>query len=151
MLFHLNLFLFLAVLISKEFLIFNEEILVLLAFGVFIYFIVIVMGQFINEELALRGNKIKVNFDFYKNLQIKSLSYLLNFYNKQRSLSLELKKNASLSKFDISTLADFYPKAFRNLVIFVGFARLKRGISHDAETSDLCQSSLFIDFYKMNF
>ena len=151
MLFHLNLFLFLTVLISKEFLIFNEEILVLLAFGFFIRLVVILIGQVSAEELIVRGNKIKVDFDFYKNLQTKGLIYVLSYNKKQKNLSLELRKNASLSRSDISNLAHFYPKAFHNLVLAVGFACLKRIINHDTEVSDFGQSSLFKTFYKIDF
>jgi len=59
---------------SKEFLVFNEEVLVLLAFVIFIYLIVTYGGEVIGGELDLRKEKIKEEFDLYKNLQEK------NFY-----------------------------------------------------------------------
>jgi len=61
--------------LSKEFLVFNEEVLVLLAFAIFIYLLVNYGGEMIAAELDSRKDKIKEEFDLYKNLQEK------NFYS----------------------------------------------------------------------
>ena len=55
--------------LSKEFLVFNEEVLVLLAFSIFIYLLVNYAGEMISSELDARKIKIKEEFDLYKNLQ----------------------------------------------------------------------------------
>ena len=55
--------------LSKEFLVFNEEVLVLLAFSIFIYLLVNYAGEMIASELDSRKIKIKEEFDLYKNLQ----------------------------------------------------------------------------------
>jgi hypothetical protein len=148
---YLNLSFFLTVLISKEFLIFNEEILVLLAFALFTRLVVILIGEASADELIMRGNKIRGDFNFYKNLQMKSLSYLLNYNDKQKNLSIELKKNASFSKFDISILAHSYPKNFQNSILAMGSACLKQNINRGSVASDLGQSRLFKVFYKIDF
>ena len=45
--------------LSKEFLVFNEEVLVLLAFAIFIYLLVNYGGEMIAGELDARKEKIK--------------------------------------------------------------------------------------------
>ena len=48
--------------LSKEFLVFNEEVLVLLAFSIFIYLLVNYAGEMIASELDSRKIKIKECF-----------------------------------------------------------------------------------------
>nr|QIC54964.1 ATP synthase F0 subunit 4 [Cryptophyta sp. CCMP2293] len=139
------------VLISKEFIIFNEEILVLFAFGFFIHLVVIGIGQVSGEELIMRGNKIKGDFDFYKNLQTKGLSYLINYNEKQQELSQELKKNSLFLYFEISSIAKFYSKDFYNAVFLIGFAYFKRYISSGTKIYARGQSTLLKRFYSTNF
>ena len=63
--------------LSKEFLVFNEEVLVLLAFSIFIYLLVNYAGEMIASELDSRKIKIKEEFDLYKNLQEKTFTLLI--------------------------------------------------------------------------
>jgi len=69
---------------SKEFLVFNEEVLVLLAFVIFIYLIVTYGGEVIGGELDLRKEKIKEEFDLYKNLQEKTFTHLISYHKKTK-------------------------------------------------------------------
>lgn len=64
--------------LSKEFLVFNEEVLVLLAFGIFICLLVNYGGGMIAGELDSRKEKIKEEFDLYKNLQEKTFAHLIS-------------------------------------------------------------------------
>ena len=66
---YLYIILLALVALSKEFLVFNEEVLVLLAFAIFIYLLVNYGGEMIASELDARKEKIKEEFDLYKNLQ----------------------------------------------------------------------------------
>ena len=52
--------------LSKEFLVFNEEVLVLLAFSIFIYLLVNYAGEMIASELDSRKIKIKDLLNDYK-------------------------------------------------------------------------------------
>ena len=63
--------------LSKEFLVFNEEVLVLLAFAIFVYLLVNYGGEMIAAELDSRKEKIKEEFDLYKNLQEKTFTHLI--------------------------------------------------------------------------
>jgi len=94
--------------LSKEFLVFNEEVLVLLAFSIFIYLLVNYGGEMIAGELDSRKEKIKEVFEiskaeianiekFYENsLQNHLVS---NFEERLKRVSTnENKTNAALQK-----------------------------------------------------
>ena len=79
------LFFLLSILIvlSKEILVFNEEILVLFAFGIFIFLVYNFAGNLISLELDARSVKIEEEFGFYKHMQQKTLSHLISYHKKQ--------------------------------------------------------------------
>jgi hypothetical protein len=127
---HSNPYLFvILILFSKEFIIFNEEILVLSAFVFFTRFIVMGVGKMTANELVARSNKIKINFLFYKNLQTKALFYLTKNNKKQTKLSLLLKKSLTLLNFEIFVILKFFPQTFDNKMLVIGFTCLNRSIS----------------------
>ena len=76
------LFFLLSILIvlSKEILVFNEEILVLFAFGIFIFLVYNFAGSLISIELDSRSVKIEEEFSFYKQMQQKTLNHLISYH-----------------------------------------------------------------------
>ena len=62
---YLYVVLLMLIALSKEFLVFNEEVLVLLAFSIFIYLLVNYACEMISSELYARKIKIKEDFDLY--------------------------------------------------------------------------------------
>ena len=61
----LFLLLLVLVVLSKEILVFNEEILVLFAFGIFIFLVYNFASSLISLELDARSVKIEEEFSFY--------------------------------------------------------------------------------------
>lgn len=100
----LLLLLLITVFFSKEILVFNEEILVLFAFSVFVYMSYFFAGSMISLELDNRSNKIKEEFDLYKNIQVQTLTHLISYHNKQKLLSEEINSILSLTKKDVSLI-----------------------------------------------
>ena len=78
-----QLILLFLIFISKEFIVFNEEILVLLAFFIFIFLVINYAKSAINESLNEKLEHIKNEFNFYKNLQKQTISYLIGYHKKQ--------------------------------------------------------------------
>ena len=101
---YLYIILLALVALSKEFLVFNEEVLVLLAFAIFIYLLVNYGGEMIASELDARKEKIKEEFDLYKNLQEKTFTHLISYHQKQKLLNSEIKEIFEISKAEILIL-----------------------------------------------
>ena len=87
----LPLILFIVIVLSKEILVFNEEILVLFAFGIFIFLVYNFASDLISSELDSRSVKIQEEFNFYRSMQEKTLTHLIAYHNKQKLLSEEIK------------------------------------------------------------
>jgi hypothetical protein len=88
---HTLLILSILIILSKEILVFNEEILVLFSFVVFFSLSYNFVSGSISHELDLRSNKIKEEFDFYKEMKEKTILHLVSYYKKQKSLSQKVK------------------------------------------------------------
>jgi len=137
---------------SKEFLVFNEEVLVLLAFVIFIYLIVTYGGEVIGGELDLRKEKIKEEFDLYKNLQEKTFTHLISYHKKQKLLSIEIKEILNISKLEISNIENYYQNSLENSLISNFEERLKRVSINENKTNVALQKEILLDlqFYLMN-
>lgn len=140
---YINLVLFCIILISKEILIFNEEVLVLFAFCFFVYLLTNYAGNLVVDELDNRSMKIKEEFDLYKNLQKKTLLYLVKFHKKQNLLSQELKEILSFSKYEILILEKSYPLSLRKQIIMLTDDQLKRILANESRFSFLAQKHVF--------
>jgi len=130
---YLNLFLFVIILLSKEVIVFNEEILVLFAFGLFVYLVSVYGGAMLAEELDNRGLKIKEELDLYKGLQQKTLQHLINYHSKQRQLTGELQSILRVSKEELIIFELYHTDALINATLASLDERLKRIVI--AETS----------------
>tara|TARA_B110000305_G_C19361470_1_gene599690 strand:+ start:555 stop:1103 length:549 start_codon:yes stop_codon:yes gene_type:complete len=131
--------------LSKEFLVFNEEVLVLLAFGIFIYLMVNYGGEMIAGELDSRKEKIKEEFDLYKNLQEKTFTHLISYHKKQQSLSTEIKEVFDISKSEINNIEKYYENLFQNFLVLNFEERLKRVSINENKTNSALQKEIFVD------
>jgi len=131
--------------LSKEFLVFNEEVLVLFAFTLFIYLFVIYGAEIIAGELDSRKVKIKEGFDLYKNLQEKTFIHLVSYHKKQKSLSLEIKEIFDISKAEILNIEKYYQSLLENLLILSFEGRLKRLLINENKTNVVLQNEIFVD------
>jgi F0F1-type ATP synthase membrane subunit b/b' len=131
--------------LSKEFLVFNEEVLVLLAFAIFIYLLVNYGGEMIAAELDSRKDKIKEEFDLYKNLQEKTFTYLISYHQKQKLLSSEIKEIFETSKSEIVNIEKYYENLLQNALISNFEERLKRVSNNENKTNSALQKEIFSD------
>jgi len=123
---HLLLLLF--VLISKELLIFNEEILVLFSFVIFSRLVVININQLIVLELKIRIKKMKESYNFLKQLQNKSLFFCKKYTEKQTKLNLFLIKSTTIINNEMSFITIMFQKTLNNKIISTGFICLSSSV-----------------------
>lgn len=85
-----NLLLLFVIICSKEILVFNEEILILLSFSIFIYLVSTKAGTLISHDLDTNILDVKNKFLTYKNLREKSILNAINYIQRQNLLSLNI-------------------------------------------------------------
>jgi hypothetical protein len=93
---------------AKEILVFNEEILIVIAFSIFIYFVSNYGGSMITVELDEKAKTIQSKFDIYKNIQEKTIIHLLNYHNKRELLSEKIKTIAKIKKLRMNIIHQYY-------------------------------------------
>lgn len=147
--FKYSLFLLLSILIalSKEILVFNEEILVLFAFGIFIFLVYNFAGSLISLELDARSVKIEEEFIFYKQMQQKTLSHLVSYHKKQILLSEEVKSIYLITKNDIKVVISNYSQMFVKFLINGIDDKLKKIVSIEIKFNSLLQEKISSELY----
>lgn len=143
------LFVLLSILIvlSKEILVFNEEILVLFAFGIFIFLVYNFAGSLISLELNARGVKIEEEFSFYKQMQQKTLSHLISYHKKQILLSDEVKSIFLVTKNDIKIVISNYSQLFLKFLTNGIEDKLKKIVSIELKFNSLLQEKISSELY----
>lgn len=144
---HLHYALLLLILVSKECLIFNEEILVLFSFVVFSRLVVTNASQLIALELKIRIKKMKESYNFLKQLQNKALLFYKKYAEKQTRFSSFLIKSLILINNETLLLTDIFQKTFNNKIILIGVSCLSScTVSIDAIKQHI---SLLKDLYSL--
>lgn len=126
-------FLFLIVL-SKEILVFNEEILVLFAFIIFLVLSYNSISDIILNELNSRSLKIKEEFTFYKKTQEKVLSHLISYFGKQMLLSKQIGFIFSSLNNNIEFILSNSSILYRKLLILGIDEKLKKLMVNESKT-----------------
>jgi len=99
--------------LSKELLVLNEEILIVLAFSIFIYLVSTNAGSLITEELDNKSKSIQNKFEIYKNIQQKTLLYLFEFHTKQELLSEKTKYIVAIKKLRVNIITNYCKAALK--------------------------------------
>jgi F0F1-type ATP synthase membrane subunit b/b' len=133
--------------LSKEILVFNEEILVLFAFGIFIFLVYNFAGSLISLELDARSVKIEEEFSFYKQMQQKTLSHLVSYHKKQILLSEEVKSIYLITKNDIKVVISNYSQMFAKFLINGIDDKLKKIVSIEIKFNSLLQEKISSELY----
>lgn len=124
---------------SKEILVFNEESLVVLAFIIFIYLVLVNANLLVISTLNEKSSTIQNKFDIYQNIQEKTILYLLDFYGKQGLLSKKLKKISTNKKLHFNIVRYYYKiNAKKKLVLRIG-AVLNKFILNEIKFNTLFQ------------
>lgn len=107
-----NLFfkiLIISILISaKELLVFNEEILIVIAFSTFIYLVSKYGSDILSKDLDEKAIIIQNKFDIYINIQEKTIIHLLNYHSKRIALSIKIKTISKIKKLRMGIINDYY-------------------------------------------
>jgi len=135
------------VVFSKEILVFNEEILVLFAFSIFVYMSYYFAGSMFSLELDNRSNKIKEEFDIYKNIQVQTLTHLISYHNKQKLLSEEIKSILSLTKNDINLIISNHSLLLLKSININIDEKLKKIVVNNTKTAWVLQSKINEQLY----
>lgn len=143
LIFQISLLVF--VFISKEFIVFNEEVLVLLAFFTFIFLVINYAKESINESLNSKLEEIKNEFDFYKNLQKQTVSYLINYHKKQTLLVDNVKKILIFSKTELQFIENCFSVLWKNKVKANFEDKLRKLANCESQKNSFIQ-----DFYLSN-
>lgn len=101
------------IVLSKEFLVLNEEILIVLAFSIFIYLVLNNASFMISEELDEKSKTIQNKFDVYKNIQEKTILYLFDYYNKREILSEKIQKISNIKKLRVDIINRYCKTNFK--------------------------------------
>lgn len=139
--------LFLLIVLSKEILVFNEEILVLFAFGIFIFIVYNFASSLISLELDNRSSKIEEEFSFYKNMQQKTLHHLISYHKKQVLLSEEINSIFSVARKDIERLVLNYSQLFLKLLANNIDDKLRKTISIELKFNSILQEKISSELY----
>jgi F0F1-type ATP synthase membrane subunit b/b' len=133
--------------LSKEILVFNEEILVLFAFGIFIFLVYNFAGNLISIELDARSVKIEEEFSFYKHIQQKTLNHLVSYHKKQILLSEEVNSIFAITKNDIKIVVNNYSQLFEKFLIAGVDDKLKKIVSIELKFNSLLQDKISSELY----
>jgi F0F1-type ATP synthase membrane subunit b/b' len=133
--------------LSKEILVFNEEVLVLFSFFVFISLVYHFLSFQISCELDSRSNKIREEFIYYKDLQKNILAYLISYHNKQRCLLEEIKNILLSTKRDILYIKTSYSKLFLKFLLNAIEDKFKKVLSNESKFDSLLQNKINSDLY----
>nr|YP_009476688.1 ATP synthase F0 subunit 4 [Proteomonas sulcata]AVM81181.1 ATP synthase F0 subunit 4 [Proteomonas sulcata] len=128
--------------ISKEILVFNEEILVLFAFGVFIFLVARFGSSMIIESLEERAIKINEEFTFYKELQQKTFLHLIDYHKKQMSLVEEVKEIFNFAKSECHLLIQSFHLSLYNTLHNSLEEKLKRILSGQVKRNNSLQAQI---------
>jgi hypothetical protein len=93
---------------AKEILVFNEEILIVIAFSIFLYLVSEYASTAIIEELDEKAKVIQNKFDIYKNIEEKTIIHLLNYHNKRELLSEKIKTISKIKKLRMNIVHQYY-------------------------------------------
>lgn len=94
-----KILLLLIIICSKELLVFNEEILILFAFSLFIYLVTTKASSLIAQDLDTNILEIKNKFLAYKNLKEKSIVYGIKYIQRQNLLFSKIQTLIKLKTF----------------------------------------------------
>lgn len=103
-----NILLGFIIIFSKEILVFNEEIIILFTFTLFIYLVSTRAGSLIAQDLDTNILDIKNKFLTYKNLKEKSILYGINYIQRQKLLSLKIQNLLKLKSLYTNKLLVSY-------------------------------------------
>jgi Mitochondrial ATP synthase B chain precursor (ATP-synt_B) len=134
--------LFVLIVVSKEVLVFNEEILVLFSFVVFSFLFFRYFTSVFSSDLYLRSNKIKEEFCFYEETRKKTIVHVLSYHNKLKMLSDKAKLVLLNTNKNICFVLVCTSLLHAKLLVVEIDDKLKRLISYELTTIALLQKKI---------
>jgi len=145
--FKIILFLFFSICFSKEIFVFNEELLIVFSFLVFLFLVYSLISNQVGVELDLRANNIKQEFDFYVKIHKDTLNYLLLYYNKQKCLSVDIDKAFLILKKDTCLVIQAYSNLVLKFLFFSFDDKFKKILSLELKLYAFIQNEINIKLY----
>jgi len=139
--------LFVLTVLSKEILVFNEEILVLFSFVVFFNLSCRFITSSISYELDLRSNKIKEEFDFYREIQERTIAHLVSYYKRQKLLSLKIKQIFYSVKNSIDFLLIYCLVSYLKELTLDIDEKLKKILNNQSKITYLLQKKISLEVF----
>lgn len=96
------------IMFSKEVFVFNEEVLIVLAFLIFIYLVLTAGGELISKSLDEKAALIQKKFDIYVGIQEKTIIHLKNYHQKRTFLAQKLGTITQIKNFRVKILNAFF-------------------------------------------
>jgi hypothetical protein len=96
------------IVVAKEIFIFNEEILIVIAFSLFVYLLSTYGSTMISRDLDEKSITIQHKFDMYANIQEKTIIHLLNYHSKRIALTTKIKTVSEIKKLRMIVINQFY-------------------------------------------
>lgn len=127
---------------SKEIIVFNEEVLIVLAFSIFIYLVGNYGGKMIAEELDSKTTLIQNKFDVYKSIQEKTILHLYNYHNKRTVLASKLAMISNIKKLRVNIINSFSKNNIKKQPILQLDATLNRLAVYEYTTTAIFQKQL---------
>jgi len=147
----LYLVLFFSICLSKEVLVFNEELLIVFSFFVFLFLIYNLTSNQIDLELDCRAGKVREEFDFYVQLQKQTFKYLIQYYNKQKSLSTDIEKAFVFLKEDIFLIISTHSNIMLKFLSFSIEDKLKKILSLKLKSYGFIRDTIILKLYEYLF
>nr|YP_010835003.1 ATP synthase F0 subunit b [Cryptomonas gyropyrenoidosa]WFQ82678.1 ATP synthase F0 subunit b [Cryptomonas gyropyrenoidosa] len=135
-------------LVSKEILIFNEELLVLFSSFVFLFLSYNFFSNSISLELDKRSSKIQEEFQYYKGIHETLLNKLLSYHKKQKYLFEEIKGVIAITQNNISLIRLNYQQIFNKCLINSISDKLKKIDLYQSKSNLILQDKISYELYK---
>nr|YP_009317233.1 ATP synthase F0 subunit b [Palpitomonas bilix]BAV82401.1 ATP synthase F0 subunit b [Palpitomonas bilix] len=100
-------FLVLIAVTSKELLIYNEETIIAVCFGLFVYVLNKNLKNMVANELQDRADKIRHDLEYFSNVRKETLNNLIEFHQLRQNLTTEID---NIAKFSETTLLSILKK-----------------------------------------
>lgn len=142
--------LFIIFVCAKEILVFNEEILIVIAFSLFLYLVLQYGSSMIATELDDKAKIIQNKFDIYKNIEEKTMIHLINYHKKREFLSEKIKLLSNIKKSRINIIQQYYKAILLKQVLLQTEETLNRLIFNEFSTLFILQEKFIIKLNSLN-
>jgi F0F1-type ATP synthase membrane subunit b/b' len=127
---------------SKEFIVYNEETIVLLCFVIFMALAVKYLKNTAIESLEARSNSIEKEFNDFYRVREEVIESLISAYKKQTNVTTDLKALHVLSKQQIQSIFANHKMTLQNRLSLEMDAKLDRIFQKNIKVTNALQTTI---------